>query len=116
MYTSTLRYLRIVALLLLCVPCRHALATHVVGGELTYKFLSVVPGGSNYEVHLTIYEDCLNGSAGAIYADTLAYLTVNDGAGNFVSFDSVFSVAPTKVPANFSNLCVSNIPPTCLQK
>jgi len=114
MFTFPFRYLMVA--FLLCMSCQHVLATHIVGGEVTYKFLGSVPGGNSYRVHLTIYEDCLNGSTGAIAADTLAYLTVDDGAGQFVSFDSVYSVPPIIVPANFSNLCISNIPAICLQK
>jgi len=33
-------------------------ATHIVGGEITYKYL----GGDNYEVTLTIMRDCFNSS------------------------------------------------------
>jgi gliding motility-associated-like protein len=34
-----------------------ASATHIVGGELNYKYL----GGNNYEIRLTVYRDCWNG-------------------------------------------------------
>lgn len=32
-------------------------ATHIVGGEMNYKYL----GGNNYEIRLTVYRDCYNG-------------------------------------------------------
>src|SRR5258706_120010 len=32
-------------------------ATHVVGGELNYRWI----GGNNYEIRLTVFRDCING-------------------------------------------------------
>ena len=32
-------------------------ATHIVGGEINYKYL----GGDNYEIRVTVYRDCYNG-------------------------------------------------------
>ena len=34
-----------------------ASATHIVGGELNYKYL----GSNNYEIRLTVYRDCYVG-------------------------------------------------------
>ena len=34
-----------------------AYATHIVGGELNYRYL----GGNNYQIRLTVYRDCFNG-------------------------------------------------------
>lgn len=34
-------------------------ATHIVGGELNYRYL----GNQSYEIKLTVYRDCLNGQA-----------------------------------------------------
>ncbi len=36
-----------------------AKATHIVGGELNYKYL----GNNNYEISLTVFRDCKNGQA-----------------------------------------------------
>lgn len=35
----------------------NANATHIVGGELNYKYL----GSNNYEIRLTVYRDCYVG-------------------------------------------------------
>ncbi len=35
----------------------NSLATHIVGGELNYKYL----GNNRYEIRLTVYRDCFNG-------------------------------------------------------
>ncbi len=39
------------------VLCNDVKATHIVGGELNYKFL----GSNNYEIRLTVYRDCYVG-------------------------------------------------------
>ncbi|MBX2817123.1 MAG: gliding motility-associated C-terminal domain-containing protein [Saprospiraceae bacterium] len=40
-------------------------ATHIVGGEITYRCL----GNDTYEVKVAVYRDCINGSALAVYDD-----------------------------------------------
>ena len=116
MKTLPFLLLKCVLLLLAVLGAERVSATHVVGGEITYKFLGFVSAGCRYQVNLSIYEDCLNGSPGAIASDNLAWLTINDGNGAFIAFDSVSFTGVTIVPANFSNACVSNIPQICLQR
>ncbi len=50
-------------------------ATHIVGGELTYKHL----GSNLYELKLKLYIDCFNGSSAAIAQDQYAILTIFTG-------------------------------------
>ncbi len=48
----------LILLLLCCILSASAVrATHIVGGEITYKCL----GNNEYEVTLTVYRDCYNG-------------------------------------------------------
>ena len=47
----------IVVVLIVSVISPKVLATHIVGGELNYKFL----GNNNYEIRLTVLRDCYNG-------------------------------------------------------
>lgn len=54
--------LLIIVLLGFSIPAE---ASHIVGGEVTYRCL----GGYNYEVTVTIYEDCLTGLVDAIAQD-----------------------------------------------
>jgi len=81
------------ALLLCGAP---AMATHIVGGEFTYKYLGdSVSGGSlfyRYQVSLSIYEDCLHGSPLAIASDNPAQIGVFDAVtgAQFMIDDSVF--------------------------
>ena len=95
-----------------------ARATHIVGGEVTYKFLGTTLGRYNYQISLTIYEDCKNGQPQAIQADTPAFLGVYELVnGNRVDGNTnLFPDAALSgmVPVNFSNACVSKIPDVCL--
>ena len=89
-----------------------ARATHIVGGEVTYKCL----GGNNYAITLVIYEDCLTGLPEAIAEDNPAYISIFDDNNTLVKFDSIWLFKRERVPANFSNSCINNPPPTCLLK
>jgi len=92
-----------------------AIASHIVGGEVTYVYKSTADNANNYEVSITIYEDCLNGDPTAIAQDNPAYVVVFDGDGNFIRFDSLYANT-VLIPTNFSNSCITNYPQTCLQK
>jgi gliding motility-associated-like protein len=97
-----------------------ASASHIVGGEFTYKYIgdsTSVSAGlyHKYRVSLTIYEDCQNGQPEAIAQDNPAFFGVYEGQ-TLVEADSAFFTTSIPVPANFTNACVSNIPPTCLLK
>ena len=51
-------------------------ASHIVGGEMTYRCL----GGNRYEVRLTLRRDCFNGSPEAEFDDP-ANIGIFDGNG-----------------------------------
>ena len=96
-------------------------ATHIVGGEVTYRCL----GGGWYEFTLTIYEDCLTGIPAAIAEDNPAYINIFDSKGNpvlrdvngfLLNYDTIHLASRILVPTNFSNSCVNNPPATCLNK
>jgi len=91
-----------------------ALATHVVGADLTYTCNNGV-----YTVRLDLFQDCLTGDPGAIADDIPAIFAVYTGGvgPQLVDFDtSVQAAAVITVPANFNNACVTNPPPTCLKR
>lgn len=98
-----------------------AWATHIVGGEVTYTCV----GNNTYNVAITIYEDCLNGSAKAIASDDPAVFKVFDGNGVPLSIyhgdyqeDTAYFLPDDDilVPANFSNSCITNPPQLCLRR
>ncbi len=55
-------------------------ATHVVGGDLTYKHIA----NDSFEINLVLYIDCINGSPGAIALDADAMIGVFDTTGTLV--------------------------------
>src|SRR5579872_5819198 len=95
-----------------------ARASHIVGGEMTYKYLGDSAGYYRYQVSLIIYEDCLNGQPTAIAQDNPAYFGVYQAAIPFtyVYADSAFYTTSVTVPTNFANSCITQVPQTCLLK
>ena len=121
----------IILVLLLLLPFLDAMASHIVGGEVTYTFRGTVAGGNKYDVYLTIYEDCQNAFEGAIPFDNPAFIAVYDLAHlsanvqqthdsllhGFAMCDSNVTFSSSiNVPANFTNACVANVPEVCLLK
>lgn len=87
-------------------------ASHIVGGEITYKHL----GNYNYEVKLFLFVDCLNGQPGAISDDATARIGVFDGAsGALISSLSreINRTGPTRVQ-KLNYQCVRNTPNQCV--
>ena len=99
-----------------------ASATHIVGGEITYKFVRYdIPTQSNiYQIEIDLYQDCINGLPAAIQQDNPAIISIFNLDDSIPPYyrtvysieDSLFHI----VPANFNNTCVKNPPQTCLRK
>jgi len=88
---------------------------------MTYKFLGQVNEGgavlNQYQITLSIYEDCLYGNPEAIAQDNPAYFAIYDGNGNFILGDSlVFYDELSSVPDNFNSNCITDAPPVCINK
>lgn len=91
-------------------------ATHIVGGEMSYVGL----GNNNYQFTLNIYRDCLPPSQGggnpqALQQDNPAFISVFRG-NSLYSVDSFFYSSILLIPANFSNDCINNPPNTCISR
>ena len=95
-----------------------AIASHIVGGEVTYVYLGdSTSAGSGillhkYKVSLSIYEDCLNGQPEAIAQDNPAFLGVFDAfTGAIYEIDTgetgVNYASSVVVPDNLSSPCGS---------
>ena len=67
---------KIVLAILLAGLMQKASATHIVGGEVMYQYLSTSNGLKNYRVTMYLYIDCINGAAGAISSDNEALFNV----------------------------------------
>lgn len=104
-----LRFITVLWILLLATG--QASATHIVGGELTYKHL----GNNVYQVRIDLYQDCLTGDPQAIAQDNPALIRIFS-ADNTYLVDSIYMSSSIAVPPNFSNECVNNPPNTCLRR
>ncbi len=108
---------RIVLLVLLFTAGSVCYASHIIGGEITYRYMGEVAGGkSRYLISLSIYEDCLHGSPQAIEEDNPAYFAVYDDVNNLLSFDSARFATSINVPPNYDVACITNPPEMCMLK
>ncbi len=79
-------------------------ATHIVGGELNYRYL----GNNVYQINLTVYRDCFNGvppfdnPASVGIFNALTYNFIREKQFNFIDLDTV--------PPTINSPCF--IPPT----
>jgi gliding motility-associated-like protein len=89
-------------------------ATHIVGGELYYKYL----GNDNYEIYFDYYIDCINGNAGAISSDRSAWFGVFEGKTNkrIASLDRrITRTNPVRV-SDVNYKCIITKPNACVDK
>ena len=86
-------------------------ATHIVGGELTYKYL----GSNKYKLRMDLYIDCENGSSQAIAEDATAYFAVFNGSTNqyIQRFTADRSVGAVRLVKSFYN-CLARSPNACV--
>lgn len=103
------------AFLILVVSKPFLYASHMVGGDITYKCL----GKNQFQITLTLFQDCLNGSPQAIQQDDPAYYDIYTQGANPVlvqqgDVPSTLTIDP--VPPNFNNSCINNPPKTCLRE
>lgn len=88
-------------------------ATHIVGGEVTYQYL----GQNRYQLRIDIYQDCVTGDINAIREDNPAFVAIFAGDGRVIDSGLVIQGnSSIRVPTNFSNDCINNVPNTCLNK
>lgn len=84
-------------------------ATHLIGGEMNYRYM----GESDYNISLTVYRDCYLGQADY---DVPAYVLVYDGLGVFLGYFSVDGERETRLPVEISDACYTAPPNICVQK
>ena len=108
---------RIICIALLLLAVCDTFASHIIGGEVIYKYMGPVAGNkSRYQVSLSIYEDCLHGSQQAIAEDNPAYFAVYDDLDNLFYFDSSHYSSSVDVPPNYNIACITNAPDMCTWK
>lgn len=93
-----------------------AYATHMVGGEVSYRCIGV----NQFELKITLYQSCLDGTQQARDADFPIQYTVyeNRAIPLYVTHGAIsFLNSEVKhLPHGFTNECISNIPNVCLQR
>lgn len=74
-------------------------ATHIVGGEMNYRYL----GGSLYEIRLTVYRDCYNSTT---EFDNPASIGIFDSNNNLVGSVTPFITDQQAVPNAINTPCL----------
>ncbi|MCO5249051.1 MAG: PKD domain-containing protein [Chitinophagales bacterium] len=87
----------------------NAFATHLVGGEMNYKFIEK----GVYEISLTVYRDCF---LGVPDFDLPGYILVYEGNGNFLGYYSILGNPKIKLPVEINDDCFVVPPSVCVEK
>lgn len=111
----------VILLLILSAQINSVFATHIVGGDVTYKCLGSTTQGIRYAITVEIYQDCINGIPEARAEDIPAIVGIFSYDGKYKLIDSIPSfrggvVDSEFVKPNFSNECVNNPPKLCLKR
>jgi len=84
-------------------------ATHIVGGFISYSYIS----GNTYEVKLTIYKDCNSSTP----FDATAYLGIyNNNSGFVVNTVGLTNPVITTIQPPNNNPCLTNTSGACVQQ
>ena len=103
--------LKSIYIFLLLLPVS-VLATHIVGGSLTYVYL----GGSSYKITLKLYRDCGPNTAGFPGSVTISVLG-NNGQAFSPSKDITMTLGTvTPVPSNLDPCAIPPNPMPCVQE
>lgn len=105
---------RLLLLLVVMLIGGGASASHMIGGDITYRCL----GNNIYEITITLFQDCLNGDPLAISLDNPAFYAIyrNGLSAQFFSSGSIVASSTEVIPPGFSNECITNFPNTCLKR
>lgn len=98
----------LILLLLLALPWGSR-ATHLVGGEMSYKCL----GNNQYEVTIIIYRDCFNGNAAL---DDSVYVSIYDNSNQLISNPAIALFQQSLLPTTAPNNCTTFPPNICTEK
>jgi gliding motility-associated-like protein len=109
---------RFFLLFLLLFPSIWLSAKHIIGGEVTYEYLSTSVSGTSkrYRFTMTIYRDCSD-PTGALF-DNPAQMAIYRGTnGSNVRIDQfTISIDDFKALEPIPPECVSQLPPVCVER
>lgn len=84
-------------------------ATHIVGGEITYKYLS----NNNYTLRLDLFIDCINGNPDAIAQDLNGIFVIFNANGEKINQYEVKRTGPSRVE-KLNYECLERSPNACV--
>lgn len=98
-----------------------ARATHIVGGEIMYKYLSSSGGNTNYRVTLYLFVDCRPGTEASISQDRDGSINVfqKNANGTYTRYTSKALTNARTGPIHVSDVkynCILNKPDVCVDK
>jgi len=96
-------------LIILILFALQAKATHIVGGEMSYKCL----GNDDYEITLKVYRDCLNGQTGF---DKMAAVTTYDANKQIIRNDFFDFPGATRIENSGMEPCYSFSSSICVEE
>ncbi|MCB0523229.1 MAG: gliding motility-associated C-terminal domain-containing protein [Saprospiraceae bacterium] len=98
--------------LLFLLNLQTAFATHIVGGEITYRCL----GNDNYEISLTVYRDCFNGQPA--FDDPAIVGVYKSGTDSlFLKLNIAYNdFSNDTIPIVLNNPCLVVPPDICVHK
>lgn len=97
--------LRLMLLLLVFLVGNTVKATHIVGGEISYRHLV----NDSFELTLVLYVDCINGSPAAVSQDSIAVLGIFNATNTLVQSVTLKRSLPVRINSVNYN-CIQ--PPT----
>ncbi|TSA49539.1 MAG: hypothetical protein D4R43_03755, partial [Sphingobacteriales bacterium] len=84
-------------------------ASHIVGGELTYKYL----GSNVYQIKLELYRDC---SVATNFDNPITFYFFNSATNALIDSVDVNYPGPISIPNNTGNICLTSPPNLCVQE
>jgi gliding motility-associated-like protein len=105
------QYIQSLLLFILLAYANKTNATHVVGGEITYKRIV----NDSFEITLVLYMDCLNGSIAAIRSDSISNIGIFNNAGVLIKDMNARAKAPVRINSVNYN-CVKTPTSECVDK
>jgi gliding motility-associated-like protein len=102
----------LILLSILLLSSKSVYATHIMGGDLTYRYIS----NDSFEFTLAFYVDCVNGNPGAIASDKFAILGFfNAKTKNFIDKVEIERNQPERV-SKLNYACVTPPPNACVDR
>jgi gliding motility-associated-like protein len=102
-------------LLVSCLPLLAA-ATHILGGEITYKYEGASGGQSQYSLYINIYRDCSSKTPFDDSIDVGVY-KVSSTTQDLYKVVTMYSPVITSIqPYNNKNTICAKLTPTCIEK